>query len=93
VWRFILRSFGNIKDLETLSALIKLRVSGAVISQSPSPYLNAVDVKIPYKIRGSTLRELRFGDYSNDLTIEPCQCTLDDLTPEEREKISVLFKW
>jgi hypothetical protein len=54
--------------------------------------VNSLEVQLPYKIKASTLREGKFGDFKNDLLIVAETSTAEILTEKEKMYLHNLFK-
>jgi len=82
----------KIKNLSTLQSLIKFRLAGVTISPSQPPFdASSVEVQMPYKIKSSTLRQIKFADYSADISISAITSTLGMLTDEDNKNLRELF--
>jgi hypothetical protein len=92
VWRFTLRRKDRIHHLEMLYALIRFRLRGAKISPAPEPFQNSLDVTLPYKIRAVTLREAKFSDFADDLSIASATSTESQLSKKDLIYLKDLFK-
>ena len=92
VWRFTLRRKDRIPNLETLRALIRFRLRGAHVSLAPAPFHTSLDVDLPYKIKGETLRDNKFPDFADDIVIKAVTTNTNNLSEKDMLYLSNLFK-
>jgi hypothetical protein len=74
-----------------LQSLIKHSIRSPSISISPAPFQSSLDVRVPYKISGKTLREGKFALFSSHIDIVAVPGPDIPLTVEEEEHIRQLY--